>query len=968
MLGIKNKILFNFNKNNLLYQDCIRAKKMNCFQESGILGKSKLINNLFSQYNQGKIENLQFIITLIEDKMSLQLHNNNFTQNKQEILLNQEIISILLDINHSIKDKLQFINKQLENNNQVSIEYLLQLYNNKFRTNKGLSKIQFEDLGLTENDENKKNNYEKEFLNSIKEQFNNFINLKQEKYNLEILQNKILLLNDTQQYLYKNQQIFDSSNDLLQLNKTQVQVCLQKIKKKLVEYKVLLRQYYIQYYKLNKKPINLQKKKVLLFKIFLITKQITGFDQSFINKQEEFNLGDLVLFTINDEIKSGIIISIDNNNYSIQYINNLEDNDLKKINLTTDTIIKNITVETYITFYSQLLFQKKQTINSSSEQLQDFTQLIHKSNKKIFIPVEIPKLTNKEIVAIKIETKDALIQKIKEICTNNENENKNLDENYFKKQLLPILNLENKDHWSYFYNDFIKKIILTFCFNKNQIQLDKDDSLLSNVIQNQYTNNDVLFTKYKFDENKFTISLSQKTPNIFNLPTKKPVIPIKQQKQIEQHKKNNLTTINNISNQYENELNRLITDNHLTGLENVGNTCFMNSAIQCLLNCTYFINNLIKIYNHTPQVLTMGFSELAFMINQNNFTNRKALLLKIRNHFNSQFTPFSQQDSSEMILLLLQNIHTQLNQHNYADNKIFNETNNIEQFFNNFDTTTTWIQQIINNTIITNNFTNFIILDKFSNLSEEYNSYHKFQIQIENNINLPIPNNIPNIVNVEFLLSKLYSIETIQPDNYVFSEKFNQNIYNQKIDKLWITNKYLIISLKRINYNLTTNTAYRNVTQINTPKFLDINQYIHDNSPQKNDPLLNNYQLNSISWHGGFERNNGGHYETWALYNDNWFKFNDDNPIEKISNPYTQINNKNYIMDKRHYGFTWITNILIYKRLNLEQNNTPLLESTSIIPDNAPIVPPNPPLENIDNNDTLIDNDMFSETISLHKI
>ena len=39
----------------------------------------------------------------------------------------------------------------------------------------------------------------------------------------------------------------------------------------------------------------------------------------------------------------------------------------------------------------------------------------------------------------------------------------------------------------------------------------------------------------------------------------------------------------------------------------------------------------------------------------------------------------------------------------------------------------------------------------------------------------------------------------------------------------------------------------------------------------KNNKLMNRYELISVSWHGGFNRKNGGHYETWSKCRNNWY-------------------------------------------------------------------------------------------------
>ena len=142
------------------------------------------------------------------------------------------------------------------------------------------------------------------------------------------------------------------------------------------------------------------------------------------------------------------------------------------------------------------------------------------------------------------------------------------------------------------------------------------------------------------------------------------------------------------------EQNPLLNHLNKTGLKNIENASYMNSAIQCLSNINYLSDYLIKNFGNfdiEKQPLSTAFSSLVYdLFNTQNKYISPLLFKKIIGKLNSLFEGIHEADIKDFIFFLLNRLHKELNKSNYSekfkiDNAQFEEDSFDEnKMFRNF--------------------------------------------------------------------------------------------------------------------------------------------------------------------------------------------------------------------------------------------------------------------------------------------
>lgn len=331
-------------------------------------------------------------------------------------------------------------------------------------------------------------------------------------------------------------------------------------------------------------------------------------------------------------------------------------------------------------------------------------------------------------------------------------------------------------------------------------------------------------------------------------------------------------------------------DKRLVGLKNRGNTCYLNTSIQCLNNIkllkNYFISNnyLEDLNNRYTEMKEEKINEILFAkefaklikvisLSNNTFIDPKNFHELIQK-MDKRFMGFEEQDSQESLSFILDSLHEGLKYQvkiNYKG-KIENSLDklmveSIENWRNNFKDGYSIISELF--------FGQF--LNKITSL--EKNNKNKIiskKFEMFSILSIPIYGNSLNDS-----MNKYFEKESLETK--YLNEKTNSYIEAYKQIRLMKIPKYLIIVLKRY----INNHGYfiKSNSMISFP-FDDFNLSSYTEGYDK---INCNLRLVSIGCHLGSI--NGGHYYSVCRnINNNWYKYDDENVYEYSLSSQNNIN------------------------------------------------------------------------------
>lgn len=315
-----------------------------------------------------------------------------------------------------------------------------------------------------------------------------------------------------------------------------------------------------------------------------------------------------------------------------------------------------------------------------------------------------------------------------------------------------------------------------------------------------------------------------------------------------------------------------------TGLQNLGNTCFLNSCMQALSH-TYELTDLLQSSSYKKH-LKSNIPENIIIDEWNNLRNimwsQNGIVAPKRFVYNIQqlaalkdrdlFTGWAQNDLPEFLLFLIECMHNSISR---------SVTMNIKgRTKNKVDKLAISCYEMLKN-IYSKEYSE--IMDMFYGIyvselsSKNDNTIHSLRPESYFILDLEIPNNNSSLIDC---FDSFTSYEMLEGENAWFNEKTKQKEDVKKRITFWSFPKILIITLKRFSFD--GRKKRQDLVQFPLEN-LDLAKYVSGYNAKQY-----KYDLYAICNHSG--GTTGGHYTSFVkTFNNEWVHFNDTN-IERNIN------------------------------------------------------------------------------------
>ena len=313
----------------------------------------------------------------------------------------------------------------------------------------------------------------------------------------------------------------------------------------------------------------------------------------------------------------------------------------------------------------------------------------------------------------------------------------------------------------------------------------------------------------------------------------------------------------------------------VVGLNNVGATCYMNATLQCLVHVkklTQFLLNPEQMQmiqgNKNKYKLTDAYLNVLINswlnVNINNYSPN--YFKQVISDMNPLFQGIQANDSKDLIIFLMENMHNELNiplnNPNLQQNNVVINQYDFEQSFKSFK------KYFINNyrSVISDLFYGFFdSIMNCKNCGAESHNIQCYNILIFPLEEVRIFKNRPqNVVSIEECFQYYEKQDIMTGANQIYCNKCRQNSDSKNYSKLIACPNILIINFNRgkgLQFDI----------KIEFEEILDVKNFL-----KKSDDIPSKYKLFGIVTHFG-PSSMAGHFIAFckSFVDGNWYKCND---------------------------------------------------------------------------------------------
>ena len=343
--------------------------------------------------------------------------------------------------------------------------------------------------------------------------------------------------------------------------------------------------------------------------------------------------------------------------------------------------------------------------------------------------------------------------------------------------------------------------------------------------------------------------------------------------------------------------------NFIIGLSNIGNTCFMNSSLQNLINIeplnNFFLMNDSEYYKKSKNIdnylgsngeISDGYLNLLKLIKENNRTKEKYIEpIDLANKIyinNPLYDMFSQRDACEFILYFIDILHEDVN---LIKKKTRINPDEIETFYNDEkDFKTRWeIYKKNNNSFLINLFYGMLKSSIScqecinNNMKTEIISFEAYSV-ISLNLNKKNSKIKEGDLTINDLLENLEENEVLEGEESYYCSTCKKKTKQIRKNMIYNLPNYLILHFKRTIDGEKVN----NIISFPINDF-QLNNYVLREKDQ-------NIKYDLIGLINHYGSGKSGHFIAVCKKNDKWFQFNDSDVSEFDSK--NLINENNYCL------------------------------------------------------------------------